>query len=238
MRRGAAERDPTSRYAPPPMRRAFVAGVLALAVLGLGTPPLGAAPPPDVQAIVISGLLRPGDFPAGWTTTKPGVPPNYSKLGAACRPLAAALAPRVDRASSRGFLHGGAERADNSVVLFPSPKEAGALFTVLQNPAIVTCYRRSAAVSAAEDAAKSGVQLRVLSVAPISVAPVGDQSIGVEAVLRASAKGQSQLIYEDNVAVRVGRAAISFSFVTTNSSPNGAFAAQMQAAVSRARAAE
>ena len=221
------------------MRRVFLVGVLAVAGLGLGgRPALAVPPPPDVQAIVTSGLLRPADFPAGWTTTNRGIPPDYSKLGAACRPLAAALSQRVDRASSRGLIRGGAERADNSAVLFPSLTEAGALFTVLQNPAIVTCYRRSAAVSAAKDSAHSGVQLRVLSVAPILVAPVGDQSLGDEAVVRASAKGQSQLIYEDEVAVRVGRAALSFSFVRTNSSPNGAFTAQMQAAVSRTQAAE
>jgi hypothetical protein len=220
------------------MRRALVLVLAALGVLAAGLPALGAAPSPDEQAIVASGLLRRADFPAGWTATKKGSSPNFAKLGVACRPLVTALNGRVIRESSSGFILNNAERASNTVVLFGAPAGAVALFTALQNPVTTACYRRSATVSVAETAARSGVKLQVVSVAPLSVAPAGDQSLGYEAVVRASAPGQSQLIYEDAVFIRVGRAAVSFDFVNTNGSPNGAFAAQIQAVVGRVQAAE
>jgi len=220
------------------MRRALILVAAVLVVLVTAASPLGAAPPPDVQAIVISGLLRRTDFPAGWQTTSRASSPDFAKLGVACRPLVAALNQRVDRATSNGFIQDGAQRADNTVVLFPTPTDAEALFAALQRPVTLACYRRAAQVSVAQSSAKSTVRFRVVSIAPISVAPAGAESLGLEATVRATKAGQSQLLYEDAVFVRVGRAATSFDFVDTAASPNGSFTPQIQAVVGRIQAAE
>jgi len=227
-----------NHYAAVPMRRTLVLVVAVLGVFVTAAPALGAAPSPDEQAIVVSGLLRRADFPAGWQTTSRGSSPDYSKLGAPCRPLVRALNERVDRATSNGFIHNDAERANNTAVLFASPTQAATLFATLPRPVTLACYQRAANVSAAQSAAKSKVAFQVASVGPISVAPAGDQSLGYEAVVRATSAGQSQLLYEDAVFVRVGRTAIAFTFVNTDSSPNGAFGPQIQAVVGRVQAAE
>ena len=214
----------------------FVAA--ATCVLAVGLPAVSAAPSPDEQVIVAAGLLRRADFPAGWQVTKGSSSPNFARLGAPCRPLVAALNRRIDKASSAGFLQGSTERASNTAVLYLRPAGAVALVAALQNPVTTACYRRSAAVSVAQTAARSKVTLQVVSVAPVTVAPAGDQSLGYEAVVRATSGGQTEMIYEDAVFVRVGRTVLSFDFVNTASSPNGTFGPQIQAVVGRVEAAE
>jgi hypothetical protein len=220
------------------MRRALVFVAAAACVLATGLPTVGAAPSPDEQVIVVSGLLRRADFPAGWQVTKGSSSPNFAKLGVPCRPLVRALNRRVDKASSPGFLQGNTERASNTAVLYEQAAGAVALVAALQNPVTTACYRRSAAVSVAQTAARSKVKLQVVSVAPVSVAAAGDQSLGYEAVVRASSGGQTEMIYEDAVFVRVGRAVLSFDFVNTGSSPSAAFGPQIQAVIGRVEAAE
>ncbi len=220
------------------MRRTVVALTAAACVLAFGVPAASAAPPPDEQVIVAAGVLRKADFPPGWQQGKGGGSPDFAKLGAPCRPLVLTLNRRIDRASSPAFTMGNSERASNTAVLYLRPAGAVALFAVLQDPLTTACYQRSATVSVAKTAATSKVQLQVVSVAPVSVAPAGDQSLGYEAVVHASAGGQTETIYEDAVFVRVARTTLAFDFVNTNTPPGATFNPQIQAVVSRVEAAE
>jgi len=220
------------------VRRSVVALTAAVCALAIGIPAASAAPPPDEQVIVAAGLLRKADFPPGWQQGKGGGSPDFAKLGAPCRPLVRTLNRRVDHASSPAFTMGSSERASNTAVLYLRPAGAVALFAALQDPLTTACYRRSATVSVAKTAATSKVPLQVVSVGPVSVTPAGDQSLGYEAVVHASAGGQTATIYEDAVFVRVGRTALAFDFVDANTPPGATFDPQLQAVVARVEAAE
>jgi len=221
------------------MRSVAVLVVVAACLLGAAAAASGAPLSPDNQAILAAGLLRRSDFPAGWATGPSGGQVNFARLGPTCRPLAVALSRRIGRQQSLGFEdRATGDRADDTVVLYETPAGTTALFDTVAAPSTLACYQRSARLALAKQGGKGTLRLTVESVAPASVAPAGDQSLSYEATVHATASGQTATVYEQAVFVRVGRAAVSFTFVTDQPSAAAGFTPQIDAVVARLQAAE
>jgi len=198
-------------------------GIVLGAGLGVvATAPAGAAPSAPDQAILQAGVVQPVDLPTGWSQLPPrGSGGRARFLGiAACRAIqkvndAGHKAPH--RQSGTWYDPANAAQttiASDVVVAFKDAAGADAFLAAYQAPKAVQCLEKDA---------RSKLPKRVKELHPtITFAPIADAtsfgggSAGYELTISVTTQGQTQVVVNDNVVMKVGRAAL---VLTTQDTP-------------------
>ncbi|HEV2308908.1 MAG TPA: hypothetical protein VGU73_00180 [Acidimicrobiia bacterium] len=175
-----------------------------------------AALPRSTGAILKSGVLSARDVPSTWIATPRTTAPNPFPGDAACRSLAAAerVARRSPHAASPQYSDpesGNTTQADNSVYAFPSPAGAHRYLAAYEAAEASACLRLVLSDAVGTSAS---VTLEPLTT---QLAGLGDERAGYEGTVQGTnGAGQTVALVADIVAVRVGRAATVFEFLSAN----------------------
>ena len=182
----------------------------------LATPAAAAQPPRTTSAILRAGVLSRRDVPSTWVATPRSTTSDPFPRGAACATLAAAerVARRSPHAASPQFSDpesGNTTEADNSVYALPSAAAAHRYLAAYEAGTASACFQL---VLTDAVGASASVALAPLTT---QVAGLGDEAAGYEGTVQGTnAAGQPVALVADVVAVRVGRAATVFEFLSAN----------------------
>jgi hypothetical protein len=172
-----------------------------------------AAPSAADQAILQAGIVQPRDVPDAWQQQ----PPRGSGRGkfapiTACRQIQHVndVGHRAPHQESGTYFDpaslGHTTLASDVVIAFKDATAAAAFLAAYQAPRAATCLDKDF---------RRGLASRIRKLHPtITFAPIpevqgiGDGSVGYEITLTVTDQGQTQTVMNDNVIVKVGRAAI------------------------------
>jgi hypothetical protein len=202
------------------MSRAAGLGAVAVALLlvAVTTPAASAAPSAHDRAILTAGMIQPHDVPAGWVAHKqaPGTATRFKGI-AACKDLApvlnAALTTVPHRASAEFSDPTSATQTTlvaNTAYAFKDDAAAVRYVAAYRATNVPTCFTKSL-----QRAVRSSLQgaNATIAVAPLTnLAGLGDDEVGYSVTLTVPTQGQPQTLYDDIIAVRVGRAVLGFNF--------------------------
>ena len=195
-------------------RPAVLVLVGALVVVLAG--PAAAAKPLTTSAILKAGVISARDVPSTWISTPRTTAPDPFPRGAACQTLAGAerVARRFPHAASPQFSDpesGNTTQADNSVYAFPTPVGAHRYLAAYEAATASACLQLVLTDAVGTSAS--------VTLAPLTtqLAGLGDESAGYEGTVQGTnGAGQAVALVADIVAVRVGRSAVVFEFLSAN----------------------
>jgi hypothetical protein len=194
---------------------AAVTGLAAAAVL-VAPAAAGVKAAATDKAILSAGVLAAADAPQGWTASKQtdsGTKPF--KGVSACKGIATAVT-NAKKSSAKALspqftdpANPNTTLAENSVYAFKTAKAATTNLAAYQDSSTQPCLE-----------AMFNKQLTgqaQATVAPITdqLQGVGDAAAGYEATIVVNNNGQPVTLIADSIAVRVGRAFLSFSFLNS-----------------------
>jgi hypothetical protein len=201
------------------MSRAGGLGAAAVVLLlAVATPAASAAPSARDRAILTARVIQAHDVPAGWVAHKQGAGTATRFKGiAACKDLApvlnAALLTVPHRLSAEfSDPSSGTQttRVANTAYAFKDEGVAAHYVAAYRATSVPTCFTKSL-----QRAVRSSLQgaNATIGVAPLTnLAGLGDDEVGYSVTLTVSTQGQPQTLYNDIVAIRVGRAVLGFNF--------------------------
>jgi hypothetical protein len=201
--------------------RAVVTAVVALVVALAAEAPVAAAAKPlsaSDRAILAAGVIRRSDVPPGWVAHKQGAGTAAQFKGVtACKQLATVVNAasltvphRMSSSFSDPMSSTQTTMVANTVYAFHDVAAADSYLAAYRGSSVPTCFTQ--ALQRAVKGSLNGLT-GTISVAPLtSVAGLGDAEVGYSLTLTISAQGQQETLYDDLVAVRVGRAFLGFNF--------------------------
>ena len=193
------------------MRR--LAPLLLIAALGVvtacgssggssATSPTTASPDPADVRIAQAAVPGAADLPEGFLVN-PGNLPDPDQLIAhlhACAGFPALTTVAAARAASPQFLQG-STGIEVLVRVYPSPAVPTRQITELQQPDMTKCLEAFGKGGLTPD----GTDITKVVVAPITLDPVGDATVGYRSTLTLKGKDGESTVVVDQVTVRVGR---------------------------------
>jgi len=168
-------------------------------------------------AILRAGVIRAKDVPTTWAAVKQSSTASPYTGVSPCRAINAAeetAKRRVPRARSPEFTDtqsAGTTMADDTVYAFPNVTAAGRYLSVYQASSTGLCLQTVLA--------KAVGPAGTATVAPLTaqLQGLGDANAGYEGTIQGtSQQGQPIALVADLVAVRVGRAVVTFEFLNAN----------------------
>lgn len=187
-------------------------------ILAVPTPAASAAPSARDRAMLAAGVIQPHDVPAGWVAHKQGAGTATRFKGiAACKDLApvlnAALLTVPHRLSTEfSDPTSGTQTTlvSNTAYAFKDDTAAARYVAAYRATSVPTCFTKSLqrAVQSSLQGAKATISVASLT----NLAGLGDDEAGYSVTLTVPTQGQPQTLYDDIVAVRVGRAILGFNF--------------------------
>jgi hypothetical protein len=161
-------------------------------------PPLSTVAPPLTDAqIARRGLLRRGDFPAGWQA-------NVSTAAhIKCKSTDAARRAATATARGKTFATGENTEAESVAYVYRSVKVAKRQLNRLGGTDTTNCILRAAKRAFVESA---GFTVGTIATAPMQLEEVGDERLGTRITIPISHQGVDADILFDVVVVRSGRA--------------------------------
>jgi hypothetical protein len=201
--------------------RAAVTAVVALVLaLAAEAPAAAAAKPLSARdrAILAAGVIQRSDVAPGWAAQKqgPGTATQFKGI-AACKPLAtvvAAAARTVPHRASSSYSDPTSSTQStmvaNTAYAFKDVAAADSYLGAYRGSSVSTCFTQ--ALQRAVKGSLNGLT-GTINVAPLTnLTGLGDAEVGYSLTLTISAQGQQETLYDDLVAVRVGRAFLGFNF--------------------------
>lgn len=170
----------------------------------------------DAQALAESAAFQASDFPADWEETAAEDDEDdaeeNARIAACLGEDPAELYPE-DQAevTSPTFTSPDGQNASNNVEVAESADQAAFQFTTLTSDAAIDCVSTEAERAIAEDPnfTESGAEVGELSIQPLSVGAIGDDTAAFQISIPVSVQGQDVTVYLDVVLARVGRVLIS-----------------------------
>jgi hypothetical protein len=196
-----------------PVFRPSIVVALALALGATFAADALAAPSAADLSILQAGVVQPRDLPVAWQQ-EPQRGTGRRKFAkiAACRPIRHAndLGRRAPHQESGTWFDPGSlghtTLASDVVIAFEDTSRSAAFLAVYEDPRAATCLDKDF---------RRGLASRIKRLHPkITFAPIpgvnaiGDGSVGYEITISVTTQGQTQTVTNDNVIVKVGRAAI------------------------------
>jgi hypothetical protein len=181
-----------------------------------------AAPSVTDRAILQAGVVQPRDLPTSWQQQ----PPRGTGRGkfapiAACRQIQHVndLGHRASHQESGTFFDpaslGHTTLASDVVIAFKDATRSSSFLAAYEDPRAATCLDKDF---------RRGLASRIRRLHPAitfaaipGVQGIGDGSVGYEITISVTDRGQTQTVSNDNVIVKVGRAAIVLT--TQNTGP-------------------
>jgi hypothetical protein len=201
--------------------RVAVTAVVALVLALAAEYPIAAAAKPlsaRDRAILAAGAIQRSDVPPGWAAHKqgPGTAAQFKGI-TACKQLAtvvnAASLTVPHRASSSYSDPTSSTQTTmvaNTAYAFKDVAAADSYLGAYRGSTVPSCF--TLALQRAVKGSLNGLT-GTINVAPLtSLAGLGDAEVGYSLTLTISAQGQQETLYDDLVAVRVGRAFLGFNF--------------------------
>ena len=176
-------------------------------------------------------LLRPSDFPSGWTP-EPTRGNSAGPLGlqvsiAKCLHANLSLVKESQQPAgveSPAYSDSSGTKISDSITFQEYSSIAKKWFEMFDSPQTPACLNAAVASGlkyvishpvTPGDALPSGTTIETSSVARMSLPPSADQSIAYRVVLPMTAQGVGFRVYADFVALRKGRAEVAMSFENT-----------------------
>lgn len=211
----SSPRTPTRAHRAARLAACLVVGVTVVALAA----PAGAKATPSAadKVLLNAGVVTKADVPAGWTATSQ-VDTSASQFkgvtgcGAVYRAVfnARATVPyKLSKAFSPPGPDNGITVVDDTVLAFKNVARANRFFAVFQDPGTGPCLQAVLAK------ALRGEGHAV--VAPLTVAPVGDATVGYEASITSTNPGVVGSQVGDIIVLRVGRVVVYLT--TVNAAP-------------------
>jgi hypothetical protein len=201
--------------------RAAVTVVIALGLALAAELPVAAAAKPlsaRDRAILAAGVIQRSDVGTGWVAHKQGAGTAAQFKGVTvCKQLAtvvnAASLTVPHRASSSYSDPASSTQTTmvaNTAYAFKDVAAADSYLGAYRGSSVPTCFMQ--ALQRAVKGSLNGLT-GTINVAPLTnLAGLGDAEVGYSLTLTISAQGQQETLYDDLVAVRVGRAFLGFNF--------------------------
>ncbi len=181
------------------------------------------------RALGAAGLLRVADFPSGWVAT-PRKRKRKSHAGiqaevASCLkvPVTQLSKHEPEEVESPRFRGPNGETVSNSVTVKPTADLAAKEFAVLAKPQTPSCLTQAFGKLLSQELNKrtagrklpSGFRIGSPAVTALPFATIGDQTVAYRLAIPITTPAGTLKSYFDIVAVRAGRADVSFSFSGT-----------------------
>jgi len=190
-----------------------VVASVAATLLFVAAPAASASKADDINT-ARQGDFQASDFPSTWSGTR-NTSPNDAQIikiagkVPACKQYVVVrkAASGLPNARSLEYDDGAGTTASNTVYAFPSPAKATAAVKTYSGSTIPTCLDKLTSTSI------KGAQV---SVSPVDVGTLGDQSIAYSGDITASDGSRAQVL---SAIVRVGRFVDVYSFQTQSGSP-------------------
>jgi hypothetical protein len=199
------------------MRRVTLALMLGATLSVAAVTPAPAGLGSEDQDIADESVLTIDDVPTGFEIAQPD-DEDEGAPGRACRSVrrgrdALNEAPNAEaefRVESQAFIN-------NKVAVFERAREARAAFRGYAGPATAECFERT---YSEEFERQIGSPDAEVDVTVDRFEPdLGDDAVGYEIEIEASAEGESETFYVELQVVRVGRAVDGFAFFSTGRPP-------------------
>ncbi len=155
-------------------------------------------PAADDQTAAEFAALKLEDFPSGWTAAE-----DPDNLSSRCEQVEAAKELTSARQNSPRFSQGQTTLAQNAIYVFEDEATAQEAFGNVSGQETQDCYSK-----AVTDvfAAQAGVESGAPQIAPLEIAPVGDEHAAARVTIPIEAQGLEVNVTIDLVFVRAGRA--------------------------------
>ena len=201
--------------------RAAVTVVVALVFALAAEYPVAAAAKPlsaRDRAILAAGAIQRSDVPPGWGAHKQGAGTAAQLKGiTACKQLATVVNAasltvphRMSQAFSDPTSSTQTTLVANTAYAFKDVASAEGYLAAYRGSSVPTCFTQ--ALQRSVKGSLNGLT-GTISVAPLTnLAGLGDAEVGYSLTLTISAQGQQETLYDDLVAVQVGRAVLGFNF--------------------------
>jgi hypothetical protein len=187
---------------------------------------------PADQALASAAALRLSDFPPGWRAGPGPKPASYTKYGTVCSQLGGVQRAAITRNGSSDFNQNN-ETVSNAASVYTTPAAVAAILRLLQTSRTQACLKKITEAGITR-VSTQGVTVTSTSFGRLSVAPLGDLSVGYELVLGVAKSGLNVNAYVDVIYTQVGRVAIGFLSSNVGTSPSAGVAAEFSAAAIRA----
>jgi hypothetical protein len=187
-------------------------------MIAVATPAAVAAPSARDRAILAAGVIQPHDLPAGWVAHKQGAGTATRFKGiAACNDLASVLnaaALKVPHRLSAEFSDptSGTQTTlvANFAYAFKDEGAAARYVAAYRATSVPTCFTKS--LQRAVQSSLQGANATISVASLTNLAGLGDDEVGYSVTLTVPTQGEPQTLYDDIVAVRVGRVILGFNF--------------------------
>jgi len=202
------------------VRRVVACLAVGAAIVAAAAPAGAKATPSPADTVLLkAGVVMAGDVPAGWTTTSQvDTSADQFKGITGCRAVyrsvfnARATVPyKLSKAFSPPGPDNGITAVDDTVLAFKNAAKADAFVGVFRDPSAGRCLQH--VLSKALRGQGHAV------VVPLTVAPVGDATVGYEASITSTSPGLTGPQVGDIIVLRVGRVAVYLSTLNAAAAP-------------------